>query len=343
MKRKTMALLLALSMCLSLLSACGSGDTTTDDKQPESENAVSSVEQQPEESEKPEESEEPEESPEPTEPEASTEPEPAVPAEMTYTFDAATGTLTCSGGGEVVRDDWMDVVKNTLFETDDYKAKAEVKKVVVEQGVTSLGKRAFYNCENLTEAVLPDTLTSLGQDAFCYTALTSIVIPESVTELYAGSYGVFGRCRNLASANLPGSLTEIPASLFYGCESLTSIEIPEGVTKIGESAFQGTGLTELAIPEGVTAIGGQFIAETSIASITFPASLTEWETTTCGFTNLTDVTFLCEATMDNVESLVRELLYGRVTIHAPAGSVIEGYVNRQIQNGSTQCTFEPIN
>lgn len=70
MKRKTMALLLALSMCLSLLTACGSGNTATDEKPPESENAASSTEQ-PKESEKPEESgepkeEEPEKSPEPT-------------------------------------------------------------------------------------------------------------------------------------------------------------------------------------------------------------------------------------------------------------------------------------
>lgn len=75
MKRKTMALMLALSMCLSLLSACGSGNTATDDKPPESENVVSSTEQ-PEESEKPEESkEQPDESEEPEEePEESEEP-----------------------------------------------------------------------------------------------------------------------------------------------------------------------------------------------------------------------------------------------------------------------------
>ena len=70
MKRKTMALVLALSLCLSLLTACGSGGTAADDKPPESKNAASSTEQ-PEESEKPEESgepkeEEPEESAEPT-------------------------------------------------------------------------------------------------------------------------------------------------------------------------------------------------------------------------------------------------------------------------------------
>ncbi len=77
MKRKTMALMLALSMCLSLLSACGSGGTATDDKPPESENAVSSTEQQPVESEKPEESEKPKEE----EPEESAEPTQEEPKE----------------------------------------------------------------------------------------------------------------------------------------------------------------------------------------------------------------------------------------------------------------------
>ena len=76
MKRKTLAFMLALSMCLSLLPACGSGGTAEDDKPPESEDAVSSTEQ-PKESEKPEESkEQPEESEEPKEeePEESEEP-----------------------------------------------------------------------------------------------------------------------------------------------------------------------------------------------------------------------------------------------------------------------------
>lgn len=77
MKRKTMALLLALSMCLSLLTACGSGNTATNDQPPESENAASSTAQQPDESEKPEESkEQPEESEEPKEEEPAESEEP---------------------------------------------------------------------------------------------------------------------------------------------------------------------------------------------------------------------------------------------------------------------------
>jgi hypothetical protein len=353
MKRKTMALMLALSMCLSLLSACGSGNTATDDKPPESENVVSSTEQ-PEESEEPEESkEQPEESEEPKEeePEESEEPtqepeqeqpeesEAPEPAEMTYTFDTATGTLTCSGGGEVNDQGWLDVVKNSIYETEDSSAADEVKKVVVERGVTSLGRDAFNGCRNLAEVILPDTLTRIGECAFQGTALTNIAIPESVSEF---GYQAFEGCQALSSVNLPGGLTEIPNNLFKACTNLTSIEIPEGVTRIGTGAFLATGLTELVIPEGVSVIEYGFIDMTSITSLTLPASLTQWDSSNLPSV-MTDVTFLGDATMDNVKWMVEGLLNMPVAIHAPAGSTIEGYVNRQIQSrDNVECTFVPI-
>lgn len=357
-KRRSIALLLALAMCLFLLSACGANkteeaaapesvvDTAGQQKVVKEEPKQEPEQEEAEETEEPEE-EEPEE-PAQEEPETAEEPtqqpeESEVPAldEMTYTFDAATGTLTCSGGGEVIDDDWLDVVKNTLFETDNYRAAAEVKKVVVERGITSLARDAFESCQNLTEVVLPDTLTRIGECAFQRTALTSIAIPESVTEF---GYQAFEDCQTLSSVNLPGDLTEIPNELFMGCTNLTSIEIPKGVTRIGSRAFCNTGLTELVIPEGVTVIESDFIRGTSITSITLPTSLTRWSCNIYSTTSVTDVTFLCEGTMDNVALLVENLLNKPVTIHAPAGSVIEGYVNRQIQTrDDVKCTFVPIN
>jgi len=116
------------------------------------------------------------------------------------------------------------------------------------------------------------------------------------------------------------------------------------VTQIWDYAFYGAGLTELTIPEGVTFIGNCFIDRTSLKSITLPASLTEWES---GWyypiDGLTDVTILCEATLDNVGAPVDDFLYKPVTIHVPAGSVVEGYINRQIQtNKDIKCTVAPI-
>lgn len=121
MKRKTMALMLALSMCLSLLSACGSGNTATDDKPPESENVVSSTEQ-PEESEKPEESkEQPEESEEPKdeEPEESEKPIQEEPKEEN---NAGTAFL------KLLQEEWNNGFvegegpRHTYYDTFDRKA-----------------------------------------------------------------------------------------------------------------------------------------------------------------------------------------------------------------------------
>lgn len=348
MKRKTMALILALSMCLSILSACGGDSAQNTGKPPASNSTPSTTEQQPAESNKPEESKkptegEPDESAEPTqqEPESSAGPKPAVPAEMTYTFDAATGTLTCSGGGEVEQGAWIDAVKNALFETDKYVCMKEIKKVIIEKGVTAIGKLAFKDCENLIEVTIPDSVVSIGDGAFSETSLSSVHLPDSITTI---GVMAFAQCENLQSATLPSHLAEIPKGLFSKCKNLTSIQIPDGVTSIGEYAFEDTGLTEITIPDSVITLGSLVFARAPIKELTIPASVTSWDNGPCREVMVSDVTFLCEATMDNVESLVYGLLYAPVTIHAPAGSVIEGYINRQIQNDqSVTCTFAPIN
>lgn len=347
MKRKTMALILALSMCLSLLSACGGDSAQNTGEPPASNSTPSTTEQQPAESNKPEESEkptegEPDESAEPTqqEPENSAGTEPAVPAEMTYTFDTATGTLTCSGGGEVTQQGWLEVAKNALFETDNSKCKQTVKKVVIEDGVTAIGKEVFWKAA-VTEVVIPDSVMRIGSSAFTDTPITSVTIPDSVTEM---GQNVFARCQNLSSVTLPKNLSAIPENMFQECTSLTNIQIPESVTTIGSYAFGKCGLTSITIPDEVTYIGDRAFWTCPLTQITIPASVTEWK---CGALedcdSLTDVTFLGDTDMNHIQDWVWRLLSMPITIHAPAGSVIEGYVNRQIAENGAKCTFEPIN
>lgn len=54
----------------------------------------------------------------------------------------------------------------------------------------------------------------------CCSALTSVTIGNSVTEIRAEA---FFACRSLTSVTIPNSVTEIGASAFYGCESLISV------------------------------------------------------------------------------------------------------------------------
>lgn len=71
-----------------------------------------------------------------------------------------------------------------------------VRKIVIEEGITSIGKQSFSNFENLEEVVFPETLKIIGNGAFfeC-SSLAQVILPESVERLGAGA---FAGCRSLA-------------------------------------------------------------------------------------------------------------------------------------------------
>ena len=151
---------------------------------------------------------------------------------------------------------------------------SNVKKVVIEDGVTSIGERAFAYCKSLISVTIPDSVTSIEKSAFSdYTSLTSITIPSSVTSI--GVYA-FDGCSSLTSITIPSSVTSIGVYAFYYCKRLTNITIPDSVTSIGDGAFSYcTSLTSITIPSSVTSIGeSAFRNCTSLTSITIPSSVT---------------------------------------------------------------------
>ena len=73
--------------------------------------------------------------------------------------------------------------------------------------VTSIGEKAFFCFSSLTSITIPDSVTSIGEDAFRDCSLTSIAIPDSVTSI--GDHAFFS-CGSLASVTIPDSVTCIP-------------------------------------------------------------------------------------------------------------------------------------
>jgi len=125
-----------------------------------------------------------------------------------------------------------------------------VRVVAVQEGVTSIGNRAFDGCTELTTITIPSSVTSIGYSAFrgC-TELTTITIPSSVTSI---DERAFTRCTGLTTITIPSSVTSIGDSTFYGCAGLTTITIPSSVTSIGNEAFtRCTGLTTITIPSSL--------------------------------------------------------------------------------------------
>ena len=144
-----------------------------------------------------------------------------------------------------------EVIENGVFSDC-----SSLTSINIPNSVTSIGDNAFGSCYSLTSITIPSSVTSIGESVFQYCiGLTSIEIPSSVTSI---GNDVFYECSSLTSIDIPSSVTSIGNHVFYECSSLTSITIPNSVTSIGESAFDKcSGLTSITIPNSVTSIGMQ--------------------------------------------------------------------------------------
>ena len=213
------------------------------------------------------------------------------------------GTLTISGNGEMKF--W-----NSNFVVAWNSNRKNIKNVIINNGVTSIGNFAFYGCENLINITIPDSVTSRGLCAFSNcTSLTSINV-DSNNEKYMSDKGVlytkdkksliqypckkegteyiilqgvtsigdsaFKDCKSLTSITIPNGVTSVGGYAFYCCTNLTNITVPNSVTSIGDSAFKDCrSLTSITIPNSVTSIGDSAFKDcTSLTSITIPNSVT---------------------------------------------------------------------
>ena len=142
-----------------------------------------------------------------------------------------------------------------------------------------------YVGEKETHIDIKEGTKIIAPRAFAYSSLTSITIPNSVTEVGGG---VFYHCRNLKSVVLSENMTSLPMGtnktnngwvdygFFEGCELLESITIPNSVTSIGNRAFaECTALTSITIPNSVTEVGGGvFYGCSSLKSVVLSENMT---------------------------------------------------------------------
>ena len=154
------------------------------------------------------------------------------------------GVLTISGKGAMAESpEWL---------RGGYSG--DILLVVVENGVTSVGKGAFAGCLNLRRVVLSGSVISIGDNAFngCK-ELTKLTLPTSLIDI--GSRA-FYECASLESLVIPAGVTTIGERAFYNCGGLQDVVLPDSVTGIGDYAFAWcSNLDRLHIPAGVTSIG----------------------------------------------------------------------------------------
>ncbi|MEE5992442.1 MAG: leucine-rich repeat protein [Oscillospiraceae bacterium] len=152
--------------------------------------------------------------------------------------------------------------------------------------VTRIEDGAFYrDYYNLTTVLIPDTVTTIGNQAFwACPELSSIHIPDGVTTI--GDRAFFA-CNELSSINIPDGVTTIGADAFRCCEELTEIVLPEGITSIEPCTFYSCGrLMKVTIPEGVTTIGNNAFGECpSLEEIYYAGTEKQWNEITIDYGN----------------------------------------------------------
>ena len=166
--------------------------------------------------------------------------------DLTWSFYNGTLTVSCTGSVGIM---------------DDYSVYTEqpwngltITSIVIEEGVTAIGDRAFQYAVEADSVSLPSTLVSIGDQAFglCLT-LTSIELPEGLESI---GDQAFENCQDLTSVNIPSTLGYMGDYCFANCISLEDLVIAEGLTVIPDHAFELCfSLQSLAIPDSVMYIG----------------------------------------------------------------------------------------
>ena len=224
-------------------------------------------------------------------------------ANARYSFDSDSGVLTITGTGAT--EDYTSVANTPWYELC-----SQIKAVVVQSGITSVGGYAFAECENLEKVTLADTVTSIGTYAFrTDTKLTEINLENvqllgnscftgcvglSQANLYsARSIGeqAFTNCTGLTEVSLGSAETcvaEIGKRAFNGCTSLKTVAFTN-VKKIVDYAFEKAAL-ESADLSSVESIGANAFAFTkNLKTVVFGSSLTAIGSAAFSMSGLTTV------------------------------------------------------
>ena len=156
-----------------------------------------------------------------------------------------------------------------------------LKSIHLPDSLTTIGDEAFKNCESLIEITLSSSLQNIQGNPFVGLRLHIInQSPHFFVEdnvLYtADKKKLIAYLSSTNSFNVPQGVTTIGVSAFKNCDSLTSIRLPNSVTTIGDDAFLGCdSLTSIRLPDSLTTIGAfVFSSCKSLKSIYLPDSLT---------------------------------------------------------------------
>jgi len=245
--------------------------------------------------------------------------------DATWSYDESTKTLTINGSGKVYYQKAWDSFKKNI------------KRAELSEGITDLGDAFFRYWYSLETVKLPSTLETVGYEAFDYSGIKELEIPQSLTTLGSGS--VFIGCSTLTSISVAAGNTLFAISngallyigsgqcdlMWYPSIHAENIVVPDGVTSIsyhGWTFYNNPELKTIYLPKTV-----DFIAEyafynvTSLEAIYYEGTQDQWQAirTSSSYSNWYQRTNFSEATVyytveleDYLEATATENVIGDV-------------------------------
>lgn len=233
-------------------------------------------------------------------------------AEVTYKYDESTKTLTFSGEGEMNVYS-TDIFGDTYIKPEWSDLKEDVENVVINEGVTNIGKHAFMSFSKLKNVNIASTVEIIDVAAFeeC-TSLAEINLPEGLKEF--GEEAFFG-CSSLTSISIPEKVTYLPGYIFQSCKSLKNIDLGN-VRKFGKQVFQYCGFEKFVIPDGVKTLSeNMFFSCRNIRKLDIPASVDTIESGAFYYCELDTIKFLGE-------TFPKLTGFNNFTMHKEEGDVV---------------------
>jgi hypothetical protein len=211
----------------------------------------------------------------------------------------------------------------------------------------NIPRMAFMECP-LTSVTIPNSVTSIGNDAFSYcSSLTSVTIGNSVTSIddlaFSGCYhlekielncknigGWFSHIESIKEIIIGNSVTSIERGAFYDCYGLTSVTIGNSVTSIGEQAFYNcSGLTSVTIPNSVTSIeNNAFYGCSGLSSVTIGNSVTSIGNSAFEYcSNLSNITSLAYPAPSLGTDVFSDVAYGGILYVSPDATGYDAWLS----------------
>ena len=218
---------------------------------------------------------------------------------LTWRFDAASGTLIISGIGpmddyrysslapwyyynefitSIVLEEGITSIGSNAFGEDLYGGADGSKRVTdvnIPSTVISIGEGAFAGCGFLESVTIPNSVTSIGDYAFSYTALISVTIPDGVMSIGKSAF----LRSTLTSATISNSVNSMGEYVFCECRKLTNVNLSNSLPRIENGTFSGCEkLASINIPSSVISIGKDaFYMCYALDNVTLPDSVTSIE------------------------------------------------------------------